>query len=94
MKLPKGYPKLKASGVTPLGRSVLQDTWVSVTSGSEDYSFKVTPPLPGITSFPVSTWTGGGSGGVETNFHGNMGHAHQLGICGSSLVIVAFGGEW
>jgi paired amphipathic helix protein Sin3a len=43
VKLPKGYPKLKASHVTSLGQSVLQDNWVSVTSGSEDYSFKVTP---------------------------------------------------
>lgn len=41
VKLPKGYPKLKASHMTPLGASVLQDDWVSVTSGSEDYSFKV-----------------------------------------------------
>ena len=41
VKLPKGYPKLKASHMTQLGASVLQDDWVSVTSGSEDYSFKV-----------------------------------------------------
>ena len=32
--------------MTPLGASVLQDNWVSVTSGSEDYSFKV--PFPPI----------------------------------------------
>ena len=41
VKLPKGYPKLKASHMTSVGASVLQDDWVSVTSGSEDYSFKV-----------------------------------------------------
>ncbi len=39
--LPPNYPKLKASGRTPLGLSVYNDDWVSVTSGSEDYSFKV-----------------------------------------------------
>ncbi|KAL4448880.1 hypothetical protein ABPG77_007597 [Micractinium sp. CCAP 211/92] len=38
--LPPNYPKLKASGRTPLGLSVYNDDWVSVTSGSEDYSFK------------------------------------------------------
>eukprot|EP00252_Welwitschia_mirabilis_P014433 TRINITY_DN3170_c0_g1_i2.p1 TRINITY_DN3170_c0_g1~~TRINITY_DN3170_c0_g1_i2.p1 ORF type:complete len:1323 (+),score=353.10 TRINITY_DN3170_c0_g1_i2:643-4611(+) len=38
--LPKNYPKLIASHRTDLGKSVLNDVWVSVTSGSEDYSFK------------------------------------------------------
>ena len=39
--LPSNYPKLKASGRTPLGLHIFNDDWVSVTSGSEDYSFKV-----------------------------------------------------
>ena len=39
--LPTNYPKLKASGRTPLGLALFNDEWVSVTSGSEDYSFKV-----------------------------------------------------
>ena len=39
--LPSNYPKLKASGRTPLGLALFNDDWVSVTSGSEDYSFKV-----------------------------------------------------
>uniref|UniRef100_A0A0E0H875 Histone deacetylase interacting domain-containing protein n=1 Tax=Oryza nivara TaxID=4536 RepID=A0A0E0H875_ORYNI len=38
--LPKNYPMPPASCRTDLGASVLNDLWVSVTSGSEDYSFK------------------------------------------------------
>ncbi|XP_039121136.1 paired amphipathic helix protein Sin3-like 4 isoform X2 [Dioscorea cayenensis subsp. rotundata] len=38
--LPKNYPLPAASYRTELGTSVLNDLWVSVTSGSEDYSFK------------------------------------------------------
>ena len=38
--LPAGYPKMKASGRDALGASVLNDDWVSVTCGSEDYNFK------------------------------------------------------
>ncbi|XP_062206253.1 paired amphipathic helix protein Sin3-like 4 [Phragmites australis] len=38
--LPKIYPMPPASNRTDLGASVLNDHWVSVTSGSEDYSFK------------------------------------------------------
>ncbi|PKA53860.1 Paired amphipathic helix protein Sin3-like 4 [Apostasia shenzhenica] len=38
--LPKNYPIGAASHRTELGASVLNDFWVSVTSGSEDYSFK------------------------------------------------------
>lgn len=34
------YPILIASQRTELGAEVLNDHWVSVTSGSEDYSFK------------------------------------------------------
>ena len=34
------YPKPPASDRTDLGAFVLNDIWVSVTSGSEDYSFK------------------------------------------------------
>ncbi|XP_028946701.1 paired amphipathic helix protein Sin3-like 4 isoform X2 [Malus domestica] len=38
--LPKNYPIPSASQRTELGSEVLNDHWVSVTSGSEDYSFK------------------------------------------------------
>lgn len=38
--LPKNYPIPLASHKTDLGADVLNDHWVSVTSGSEDYSFK------------------------------------------------------
>ncbi|KAL6619882.1 hypothetical protein ACP70R_035021 [Stipagrostis hirtigluma subsp. patula] len=38
--LPENYPMPSASNRTDLGASVLNDLWVSVTSGSEDYSFK------------------------------------------------------
>ncbi|XP_050947130.1 paired amphipathic helix protein Sin3-like 4 isoform X3 [Cucumis melo] len=38
--LPKNYPIPSASQRTDLGDQVLNDHWVSVTSGSEDYSFK------------------------------------------------------
>ncbi|XP_072983641.1 paired amphipathic helix protein Sin3-like 3 isoform X1 [Typha latifolia] len=38
--LPKSYPIPPASHRTELGASLLNDFWVSVTSGSEDYSFK------------------------------------------------------
>ncbi|KAI3952206.1 hypothetical protein MKW98_005901 [Papaver atlanticum] len=38
--LPKNYPIPSASQRTELGAQVLNDFWVSVTSGSEDYSFK------------------------------------------------------
>ncbi|KAK6922109.1 Paired amphipathic helix [Dillenia turbinata] len=38
--LPKNYPIPSASHRTELGAEVLNDYWVSVTSGSEDYSFK------------------------------------------------------
>ncbi|CAN6477714.1 unnamed protein product [Victoria cruziana] len=38
--LPKHYQLPPASHRTELGSSVLNDVWVSVTSGSEDYSFK------------------------------------------------------
>jgi histone deacetylase complex regulatory component SIN3 len=34
------YPIPSASHRTELGAEVLNDHWVSVTSGSEDYSFK------------------------------------------------------
>lgn len=34
------YPTPQASCRTELGAAVLNDFWVSVTSGSEDYSFK------------------------------------------------------
>ncbi|KAJ4960471.1 hypothetical protein NE237_020381 [Protea cynaroides] len=38
--LPKNYQTPAASQRTELGAQVLNDNWVSVTSGSEDYSFK------------------------------------------------------
>ncbi|KAK6931145.1 Histone deacetylase interacting domain [Dillenia turbinata] len=38
--LPKNYPIPSASHRTEIGAAVLNDYWVSVTSGSEDYSFK------------------------------------------------------
>ncbi|KAK9104764.1 hypothetical protein Scep_021608 [Stephania cephalantha] len=38
--LPKNYPMPTTSCRTELDRPVLNDWWVSVTSGSEDYSFK------------------------------------------------------
>ncbi|XP_022999276.1 paired amphipathic helix protein Sin3-like 3 isoform X1 [Cucurbita maxima] len=38
--LPKNYPIPYASQRTEIGDHVLNDHWVSVTSGSEDYSFK------------------------------------------------------
>ncbi|XP_074569740.1 paired amphipathic helix protein Sin3-like 4 isoform X1 [Curcuma longa] len=38
--LPKNYPIPPTSHRTELGASLLNDFWVSVTSGSEDYSFK------------------------------------------------------
>ncbi|CAN1816987.1 Paired amphipathic helix protein Sin3-like 4 [Linum perenne] len=38
--LPKNYPIPIASQRTGIGAEVLNDHWVSVTSGSEDYSFK------------------------------------------------------
>ncbi|CAN0924109.1 Paired amphipathic helix protein Sin3-like 4 [Linum grandiflorum] len=38
--LPKNYPIPMASQRTGIGAQVLNDHWVSVTSGSEDYSFK------------------------------------------------------
>lgn len=41
VRLPPGYPKLRCNGRTTLGDEVLNDTWVSIISGSEDYSFKV-----------------------------------------------------
>ena len=41
VQLPKEYPSYKCSGRTPELAALLNDTWVSVTSGSEDYSFKV-----------------------------------------------------
>ncbi|XP_077217558.1 paired amphipathic helix protein Sin3-like 4 [Tasmannia lanceolata] len=39
-RLPKNYPTPPVSHRTELAAAVLNDHWVSVTSGSEDYSFK------------------------------------------------------
>ena len=41
VKLPAEYPKYGCSGRTPNLVALLNDVCVSVTSGSEDYSFKV-----------------------------------------------------
>lgn len=38
--LPAGYTRMKTTGRDEVGSSVLNDDWVSVTSGSEDYNFK------------------------------------------------------
>ncbi len=44
VRLPGDYPKL-LSGHRPQDLQIIwNDTWVSVTSGSEDYSFKVLHP--------------------------------------------------
>lgn len=39
-RLPADYPPMTASGRTPMQQAVLNDFWVSVITGSEDYSFK------------------------------------------------------
>lgn len=39
-KLPADYPVLMCSGRSALEKRSLNDVWISVTSGSEDYSFK------------------------------------------------------
>lgn len=43
VQLPDNYPELPCSGrrAQPQLSGLLNDLWVSVTSGSEDYSFKV-----------------------------------------------------
>jgi paired amphipathic helix protein Sin3a len=41
VKYPPGLPKLTCSGRDDLCREVLNDEWVSIVSGSEDYSFKL-----------------------------------------------------
>ena len=46
VQLPKDYPSFKCAGRTPEQASILNDIWVSVTSGSEDYSFKVPVATP------------------------------------------------
>ena len=43
VQLPKDYPTFKCSGRTADLAVLLNDGCVSVTSGSEDYSFKVPP---------------------------------------------------
>ena len=45
VKLPGTYPAMRCSGRDRLCAELLNDVWVSVTSGSEDYSFKVGPCL-------------------------------------------------
>ncbi|KAF5839292.1 hypothetical protein DUNSADRAFT_1165 [Dunaliella salina] len=41
VKIPPGYPRLKSTGRTQLGDEVLNDQYVNVITGSEDYSFKL-----------------------------------------------------
>lgn len=41
VRVPAQFPRLKYSGRTPLAEEVLNEAWVSIISGSEDYSFKV-----------------------------------------------------
>ena len=41
VKYPPGLPKLTCSGRDALCDAVLNDGWVSIVSGSEDYSFKL-----------------------------------------------------
>eukprot|EP00798_Chlamydomonas_sp_ICE-L_P000490 gene490-1896_t len=41
VRIPAGFPKLSTSGRTELGHSILNDSFVNVITGSEDYSFKL-----------------------------------------------------
>jgi hypothetical protein len=41
VKIPASYPKLECRGRTALDNSVLNDVYVNVITGSEDYSFKL-----------------------------------------------------
>jgi paired amphipathic helix protein Sin3a len=41
VRVPAQFPRIKYSGRTPLAEEVLNESWVSIISGSEDYSFKV-----------------------------------------------------
>uniref|UniRef100_A0A7S3QMC6 Histone deacetylase interacting domain-containing protein n=1 Tax=Dunaliella tertiolecta TaxID=3047 RepID=A0A7S3QMC6_DUNTE len=41
VKIPPGYPRLKSTGRTQIGEEVLNDQYVNVITGSEDYSFKL-----------------------------------------------------
>lgn len=40
-KLPRNYPRMVCSGRDQWLKPLLNDDWVSVTTGSEDYSFKL-----------------------------------------------------
>ena len=62
--LPANYPKLKASGRTPLGLALFNDDWVSVTSGSEDYSFKVGAGELGRVRGWAQVWPGAAAAAV------------------------------
>lgn len=55
VKLPGNYPKLRCSGRNADLDGLLNDIWVSVTSGSEDYSFKVSPTPP-FFGFSISDY--------------------------------------
>ncbi len=63
--LPPDYPLLTSSGRTPLARALLNDVWVSVTTGSEDYSFKVS------VFFCIGWWWGVVWGG-DSVFRGGV----------------------
>ncbi|MEW5314307.1 MAG: hypothetical protein WDW38_005815 [Sanguina aurantia] len=41
VKMPVGYPPLSCCGRTSVGKQVLNDSFVNVITGSEDYSFKL-----------------------------------------------------
>ena len=80
--LPPNYPKLKASGRTPLGLTIFNDEWVSVTSGSEDYSFKVRTHPEKTCVWVLAGWVGGGErGGLS---HRVLGQAGGAGIGGGA----------
>lgn len=55
VRVPAQFPKIKYSGRTPLGEEVLNEAWVSIISGSEDYSFKVSRALHVICCMQLRT---------------------------------------
>ena len=58
VRLPADYPK-PLSSHRPQDLGILwNDTWVSVTSGSEDYSFKVCDGLPAALKVPATCHSG------------------------------------
>lgn len=79
--LPPNYPKLKASGRTPLGLALFNDDWVSVTSGSEDYSFKVGRGAARGAAH-ASCWPAAHPGGlVQRGLHDQAGGCPERPVC-------------